>query len=103
MRHVSKLGFAVAFALAAPAFAHHGIASFDMNREFVIEGTITDVDWVNPHSWLYLDAVTADGKVVKYRCELRAATVLRRSGWTPEMFPAGSRVTIEASPHRQDS
>src|SRR5690606_8120832 len=67
MQHVSKLGFAVAFALAAPAFAHHGIASFDMNREFVIEGTITDVDWVNPHSWLYLDAVTADGKVVKYR------------------------------------
>src|SRR5690606_19553096 len=74
-----------------------------MSREFVIEGTITGVDWVNPHSWLYIDAATADGKVVKYRCELRAATVLRRSGWTPEMFPTGSRVKIEATAHRQDS
>src|SRR5690606_21608834 len=43
------------------------------------------------------------GKVIKYRCELRAATVLRRSGWTPEMFPTGSRVKIEATAHRQDS
>ena len=103
MQHAAKLGIAVALALAAPAMAHHGIASYDMNREFVIEGTITGVDWVNPHSWLYIDGTTTDGKVIKYRCELRAATVLRRSGWTPEMFPTGRRVQIEATAQRQAS
>src|SRR5690606_22928725 len=48
------------------------------------------------------DVVDADGERVAMRCEMRSATTLRRSGWTPEMFPVGEKVTITGSPDRRD-
>jgi hypothetical protein len=83
------------------AEAHHGFGTFDMNREIEITGTVTDLAFVNPHSWLYLD-VTQDGAVVPFRCEMRSATTLRRSGWSTDMFPVGEEVTITGSPDRND-
>ena len=88
--------------LAAPAAGHHGFGNFDRNGEVTITGTVTGVDFVNPHSWLYLDVTGAGGEVSAWRCEMRAATVLRRSGWTPEMFEGGKPVTITGAPDRSD-
>lgn len=82
------------------AWAHHGVANFDLNKEITIRGTVTRIDLVNPHSWLFLDATGDDGRVVPWRCELRGATVLRRSGWSPEMFKAGTEITITGAPDR---
>jgi hypothetical protein len=87
---------------AAPAAAHHGIGTFDTRREVTLVGTVTRADFVNPHSWLYLDVTGADGKVAAWRCEMRSATTLRRSGWSPEMFKQGEPVTISAAPDRND-
>jgi hypothetical protein len=84
------------------ALAHHGFGSFDMDREVEITGVVTDLAFVNPHSWLYLDVRTADGSTVPYRCEMRSATTLRRSGWSPDMFEVGKEVTITGSPDRND-
>ena len=84
----------------APAWAHHGVANFDLNTEITISGTVTRIDLVNPHSWLFLDVAGDDGRVVPWRCELRGATVLRRSGWSPEMFKAGTTITITGAPDR---
>jgi hypothetical protein len=92
----------VTVALAAPAFAHHGFGRFDPTKEVTIEGTLTGIDFVNPHAYLYFDATTADGKVQPMRCEMRAATVLRRSGWSKEMFVAGKHVVVSGNPHRDD-
>jgi hypothetical protein len=74
-----------------------------MTKEIAITGTVTDLAFVNPHSWLYLDVAGADGERVAMRCEMRSATTLRRSGWTPEMFPVGGKVTITGSPDRNDA
>ena len=93
---------AMFLALAAPAAAHHGGGTFDNSKELKLTGTFTGLDLVNPHSWIYFDVVGADGKVTKYRCEMRAATVLRRSGWSQEMFKRGERLTFEGSPDRRD-
>jgi hypothetical protein len=93
------LALALAGAPTAAA-AHHGIVNFDMNREIEITGTVTRLAFVNPHSWLYLDVTGEDGRVAGWRCELRGATVLRRSGWTPEMFASGTRITITGAPDR---
>lgn len=93
----------LAFALAAvPALAsaHHGIINFDLNREVGFSGTVARLRFVNPHSWLHVDVTTADGRVEAWKCELRGATVLRRSGWTPEMFAPGTPVTITGAPDR---
>ena len=83
-----------------PAWAHHGVANFDLNKEITISGTVTRIDLVNPHSWLFLDVAGEDGRVVPWRCELRGATVLRRSGWSPEMFKTGTTITITGAPDR---
>ena len=100
---MSRIGVAcVAIALCAPALAHHGFGRFDPTKDVEIEGTLTGVDFVNPHAYLYFDAVAADGKVTAMRCEMRAATVLRRSGWSPEMFVAGKHVKVAGNPHRDD-
>jgi hypothetical protein len=92
------------FAFWVPvAYGHHGFGTFDMTKEIEITGAVTDLAFVNPHSWLYLDAVGADGRRLPLRCEMRSATTLRRSGWTPEMFPVGGQVTIKGSPDRNDA
>ena len=76
------------------AVAHHGIANFDHNTDIELVGVVTSVEFINPHSWLYLDVTDANGVVTPWRCEMRGATVLRRSGWSPELFPAGLQIRI---------
>jgi hypothetical protein len=83
------------------AGAHHSFGSFQMDVDIELEGTVTKLDFVNPHSWLHFD-VSKDGKTESYRCEMRSATTLRRSGWTPEMFKPGTKLTIQGSPDRND-
>ena len=82
------------------ARAHHGIINFDMNREVDVAGVVTRLAFVNPHSWLYFDVTGQDGRVTSWKCELRGATVLRRSGWSPEMFARGTRVRVTGAPDR---
>ena len=86
----------------ATASAHHGFGNFAMNEDIELTGVITRLDLVNPHSWLHFNVTGEDGETVEHRCELRSATTLRRSGWTPEMFTPGRRITIQGSPDRAD-
>jgi hypothetical protein len=102
MRHVI-VGCATCFAFALPAAAHHGPGTFDLRSSISYPvATLTGVDLINPHSWLYFDVTGPDGKVSKHRCEMRSVHTLRRSGWTPDLFPAGAQIAIEASPDRAD-
>jgi hypothetical protein len=87
---------------AAAALAHHGFGTFIIDEDIEVTGTVTGLDFVNPHSWLYFDVAQDDGEVVSMRCEMRSANTLRRSGWTPELFPEGSTITIQGSPDRDD-
>ncbi|HEX6997803.1 MAG TPA: DUF6152 family protein [Gammaproteobacteria bacterium] len=96
------LGAVALIAFAAPVWAHHGFGRFDPTKDIELEGTITGVDFVNPHAYLYFDRVGPDGEVIAMRCEMRAATVLRRSGWSAEMFVKGAHVKISGNPHRDD-
>jgi hypothetical protein len=97
------LGLAVAGLLAAPAaLAHHGFGNFAMDEDITLSGVVTKIDFVNPHSWVHFDVTKPDGTKAAYRCELRSATTLRRSGWTPEMFAAGTKITIQGSPDRAE-
>ncbi len=82
------------------ASAHHGLANFNLNIDLTIEGTISDIALINPHSWIYVDVTDASGKVTPWKCELRGGTVLKRSGWSTDMFEIGSKVTITGSPDR---
>src|SRR5262247_415380 len=102
MLRAATLAFAL-LAVSAPAFAHHGPGTFELGKTVSFpEATLTRIEFINPHSWLYFETKEADGKMMKHRCEMRSAHVLRRSGWDPVMFKSGEKVAIEASPDRAD-
>jgi hypothetical protein len=88
----------LSLAAISTASAHHGIFAFDHDNEMEITGVITEIQFVNPHTWLHLDVEGSDGNIVGWRCEMRSATVLRRSGWSKEMFAEGQAVTVTGSP-----
>jgi hypothetical protein len=100
--HRAVLVIVLSLSFAPLAYAHHGGGTFDGSKEIRWSGVFTRLDLINPHSWIYFDVAGPDGKVTPHRCEMRAATVLRRSGWRPEMFRRGERLTIEGSPDRND-
>ncbi len=93
---------AILLGISPPGDAHHGFGRFDRSQEVEFTGVITGIDFVNPHSYLHFDATTASGETISMRCEMRAATLLRRSGWSREMFVIGSQATVYGFGHKDD-
>jgi hypothetical protein len=78
--------FALAGA-AAPAFAHHGFSvEFDGTKCMNLKGTLTSIDWENPHSYVHLDVKDANGKTVSWRLEMITPLALKRNGTTRQDF-----------------
>jgi uncharacterized protein DUF6152 len=83
--------------IAAPLFAHHSItAEFDTSKSFTVKGTLTKIEWVNPHAYVYLDAKDETGATVSYSLETGPPGNLRRAGVLRTMFAVGDSVTIDA-------
>jgi hypothetical protein len=99
---VRAKSFFVPLLVAQVALAHHGGNEYDLRKTVEFKGKLTQVEMINPHAWLYFDVTEPDGKTSHHRCEMRSVHVLRRSGWTKELFPVGQQVTIEASPNKTD-
>lgn len=80
---------------SVPSTAHHAFAAeFDVNQPVKVHGTITKVEWVNPHAWLYVDVKGADGKLVNWHFELGPPNALFRLGWKKGSIVAGTEVDI---------
>jgi hypothetical protein len=78
-----------------PAAAHHAFAAeFDSDRPVKVRGTITKIEWVNPHAWLYVDVKSPDGKVVNWHFELGPPNALFRLGWKKDAILVGTEVEI---------
>lgn len=94
---VSSVVFTFGIAAAAPVSAHHAFsAEFDINKPIELTGTLTKVEWVNPHSWIYIDVKNADGGVTSWAIEFGAVATLRRSGLQRSDFPLGTEVVVKA-------
>ena len=90
---IAGLGLLIA---AVPVAAHHAFAAeFDVNKPVKVNGTVTRLDFVNPHAWLYVDGKEADGSVAKWRFELGAPNALIRLGWKIDTIKAGTAVEVE--------
>ena len=94
----------VLIAAAVTVSAHHSFsAEFDGSKTVTIEGKVFKMDFVNPHSWLYIDAVMPDGKVERWGVEGGSPNVMFRLGWTRDTLPAGTRVKVRGSPAKDGS
>jgi len=83
-------------AAAVPMLEHHSIAAeFDSTKTVTVTGTVTKLDWMNPHIWVYLSVKDASGKVTNWQFEGGPPNSLRRNGWTKDALKEGDTVTVE--------
>ena len=94
---------AAVLAAANPASAHHSASQFDPASPVTIQGTVTRVDWTNPHVYIYVDTKGATGSAERWMIETDATPILMRSGWTRDSVKVGATVTVRASPDRNRS
>jgi len=100
MISVNKIWMAAAAMIvlvAVPLAAHHSFATvFDQNQPAQFTGTVTKVEWTNPHVWFYVDVKDASGAVKNYACESGPPNILVRNGWKKDSLKIGDTVTVSA-------
>jgi hypothetical protein len=104
MNRLSTLAVLALVLAPADVRAHHSFAAqYDSTKQVTLQGTITKVEWMNPHAYFYIDVMDESGKVVNWAVEGGAPNVLYREGWKPTSLKAGDRVTILGSRARDGS
>jgi hypothetical protein len=96
------LTVAAALLAAGPAFAHHGTAGYDMVKVVTVKGTVTQVDWKNPHVIFHIDAKDG-GDIQHWSLEVSPPLLMNRFGWNKESLKPGDQVSAETHPARNGS
>jgi hypothetical protein len=89
---------------AVPVMAHHSFAAeFDSAKPIKLTGTVTKIEWMNPHAYFYIDVKDASGKVTNWGLEMGSPNGLMRQGWTRNSMKIGDEITVEGSAAKDGS
>lgn len=88
---------------ATIAAAHHSPAAFDRTNPLIVQGTVAEFKWVNPHSWLYMQVPDGRGGVDKWTLEGGSTSVMVRNGWKSDSLKPGMKVRALVAPNRDGS
>ena len=95
---VAAAGIVLVTCSAVPLFAHHSFAAeYDSAKPITITGSVTKVEWMNPHARFYVDVKYESGKVTNWNFELGAIPVLLKQGWKRDSLKVGDQVTVDGS------
>lgn len=103
MRRPFILGIAGAFLLTMSAWAHHSHGNYNMTEYTNLKGTIKEVHWLVPHSWVYLDVKNDKGEADTWALEGAGSNGLLRQGWTKEMLKPGDTISVRCHKLKDDS
>jgi hypothetical protein len=93
---VAIIAGAALLAAGMPVWAHHSFsAEFDSNRPVKLQGTVTKMEWINPHAWIHIDVKDENGKVTNWMVECGAPNVLFRRGMTKDSVTPGMEIIVE--------
>jgi hypothetical protein len=82
--------------VSAPVRAHHAFAAeFDAEKPVKLQGTVTKMEWINPHTWIHIDVKTPNGKVESWMIEGGPPNALSRRGFTRDSLPVGAEILVE--------
>jgi len=85
----------VAFLVSAPLWAHHGEANYDTDKVVSVKGTVSDFEFINPHTLITVDVKNDKGQIEKWACEARSPGMLVRVGrWDKDTIKAGDVITV---------
>lgn len=81
---------------AVPVFAHHAFAAeFDSTKPITLKGTVTKMEWINPHTWIHISVKKPDGTVESWMIEGGPPNALFRRGFTKDSLPVGAEILVE--------
>jgi DNA/RNA endonuclease YhcR with UshA esterase domain len=98
--------FVFAFLMLAvlPLRAHHSFAAeYDTKKPVELTGTVTSIEWVNPHAWIHMDVKDENGKVASWNFELGSPNLLLRNGWRKDTIKPGDMITVSGSAAKDGS
>jgi hypothetical protein len=93
---ISAVAAAAPLWTAMPLEAHHAFAAeFDATQSITLRGTVTRVEWINPHTWIHIDVKDTEGKVVEWMIEGGTPNTLLRNGVDRKSLPAGTEIVVD--------
>jgi hypothetical protein len=90
-------------AFAAPVAAHHSFAMFDAEKTVTMNGTVTEFEWTNPHSWIHMKVADASGKELPWSIEMGSPAQQAQRGWRSDTVKTGDKVSVTIHPLKDGS
>ena len=106
MKNRAFMLFALAVGLlvaSTPVLAHHGASAYDTKKLTTLKGTVTDFQFMNPHSEIFFEVKDANGKVEKWSAEAASMITMSRLGWSKSLFKPGDQITVVGNRARNGS